>query len=196
MPGQWGWTSQSSSLSNIDVDPLRNFKFRVIISQQGAKNSGNYNGGNLGFMSVSGLSISAESTAYRQGGMNTTVQQMPLQATYSDVTLSRGLVLGDSYIYTWMTRVFQVMQGVGGNSKGTDFRATVDIYLLDHPITSINSPYKAGWRLYNCWPKALNFSDLNAGGNGIAISQVVLAHEGWDFKIADKTGPDSIALFS
>jgi phage tail-like protein len=66
--------SQSQSLAARQTDPLRSFKFHVQISQVG-KLSQAYP--KLGFMSVSGLSVTTDVIAYRAGGMNTTTQKMP-----------------------------------------------------------------------------------------------------------------------
>jgi phage tail-like protein len=142
-------------------------------------------------MSVSGLSITTDVVVYRQGGHNTTTQKMPGQSDFAPITLSRGLIPGDSDIYAWLKQLFMVMQGTGGNDGSRNFRATMDIYLLDHPVTTKTVYYKAGWRVYNCWPTSIAFGDLDAGANGIELQQITLAHEGWDFKIANKYGPGS-----
>ncbi|NIY68047.1 hypothetical protein SMALB_6125 [Streptomyces malaysiensis] len=56
-------------------------------------------------------------------------------------------------------------------------------------MTTQTVTYKAGWRVYNCWPTSIAFGDLDSGANGVELQQITLAHEGWDFKIASKYGP-------
>lgn len=334
-------TTQKPSLAQLQTDPLRNFKFQVMIHLSGSTLDSSKRSNQLGFMSVSGLSITTDVVVYRQGGMNTTTQKMPGQAQpldaqvltpdgfkrmgdiavgdavvdprgeastvlgvypqgilpvyevvtaeggrtraccrhrwevsvdggpaqiattvevqallkagasvalpslhpvvaevpgiaaedmadgstvmdvvyvgneevqciavsakshlyitddlipthnsdFAPITLSRGLICGDSDIYAWLTKLFKVMQGTGGNDGSYNFRATMDIFLLDHPVTTQTVTYKAGWRVYNCWPTSIAFGDLDAGANGIELQQITLAHEGWDFKIASKYGP-------
>lgn len=191
-------TTQSKSLAHIRTDPLRNFKFQVQIHlEDGSLTTRRSSNNQLGFMSVSGLSITTDVVVYRQGGMNTTTQKMPGQSDFAPITLSRGLICGDSDIYSWLQRLFRVMQGEpGGNDGSRDFRAYMDIFLLDHPVTSNRVYYKAGWRVYNCWPTSIAFGDLDAGANGVELQQITLAHEGWDFKIADKYGPPNGVSFS
>jgi len=59
-----------------------------------------------------------------------------------------------------MKQLFTVMQGTGSGTPGKDFRATVDIMVLDHPVTGPKVPVKAIYRVYNAWPTAIAFSDL------------------------------------
>ncbi|MEV5264828.1 phage tail protein [Streptomyces werraensis] len=182
-------TTQKPSLAQLSTDPLRNFKFQVQIHLAGSTLDSSKRSNQLGFMSVSGLSITTDVVVYRQGGHNTTTQKMPGQSDFAPITLSRGLICGDSDIYQWLKQLFMVMQGTGGNNGSYNFRATMDIFLLDHPVTTQQVYYKAGWRVYNCWPTSIAFGDLDAGANGIELQQITLAHEGWDFKIANKYGP-------
>ncbi|MFV0135492.1 phage tail protein [Streptomyces sp. HMX87] len=184
-------TTQKPSLAQLQTDPLRNFKFQVQIHLANSTLDSSKRSNQLGFMSVSGLSITTDVVVYRQGGMNTTTQKMPGQSDFAPITLSRGLICGDSDIYAWLKQLFMVMQGTGGNDGSKNFRATMDIFLLDHPVTTKTVYYKAGWRVYNCWPTSIAFGDLDAGANGIELQQITLAHEGWDFKIANKYGPGS-----
>jgi phage tail-like protein len=182
--------TQTNSLANIQSDPLRNFKFHVVVhnADNTIMKSGNPKA-QMGFMSVSGLSVTTDVVVYRQGGMNTTTQKMPGQSDFAPITLSRGLICGDANIYEWLKQVFVVIQGTGSQTGLYDFRKMIDIYLIDHPVTSPTATYKAGWRIHNAWITSCAFGDLDAGANGVELQQITLAHEGWEFKIADQYGP-------
>ena len=177
--------TQTSSIAHLATDPLRNFKFQVTIRP----NSGPAI--NLGFMSVSGLNLQVDVIAYRVGSYNTTTQKMPGQADFSPITLSRGLAVGTPQNWQWMTELFTVMQGIGSNRGTTDFRATVDVQVLAHPVTASTTNYPAWFRIYNAWPTALAYSDLDAGANQLLIEQMTLAHEGFDFDLASGLGQDA-----
>lgn len=179
-------TNQQPSFSHVQTDPLRNFKFQAFIHHADLDDRTPQ----MGFMSISGLSITTDVVVYRQGGMNTTTQKMPGQSDFAPITLSRGLICGDSDIFNWVQQIFMVQQGSGGSTGRDEFRANIDIYLLDHPVTTQSVTYKAGWRVYNAWPTSLAFGDLDAGANGVELQQITLAHEGWDFRIASTYGPD------
>lgn len=187
---------------NLASDPTRNFRFLVSFQP--------YDGGNqikninFGFTSVSGLSMAIESIPYREGGSNTTLHQIPGQATFSPITLTRGVHLGNKQAWLWVKRLFSAI-GPGGPGRGApypayNFRASVTIHVLQHPLVmgndetgvytayeqfSRNDPVAMSFRAYNAWPSSLAFSDLNAGDNAIAVEQMTLVHEGLDMYWAD-----------
>ncbi|WP_084693081.1 phage tail protein [Actinomadura atramentaria] len=172
--------TQKASIAHIETDPLRNFRFRVKIHKAGFPE--------MGFMAVSGLNITTEVIPYREGGMNTTTQKMPGQADFAPITLSKGLAVGDSAMMEWTRELFTVLQGTGPGKPGAEFRARVQIDIIDHPVTVKQAPIKASFMVYNAWPTAVAFSDLDAGANAVLVQQMTLAHEGFEFRIANKVG--------
>lgn len=184
--------SQGPSIAHLSTDPLRNFKFLVDITPP----SGNRL--SLGFMSVSGLNVQVSVVAYREGGYNTVTEKLPGQADFSPVVLSRGVAVGHPEDIHWMKQIFQVMQGTSSqdaaaspNVAGSDFRRVVDIRVLSHPVTGPSAPVSAWFKIYNAWPTALAYSDLDAGTNQLLISQMTLAHEGFDYQLASSTTTDA-----
>lgn len=177
------------SIAHLATDPLRNFKFNVNIMHP--KLSGFVT---MGFMTVSGLNITTEVIPYREGGMNTTTQKMPGQSDFAPITLSQGVAVGSGDMWEWMRELFTVMQGTGTGAPGQDFRATVDIMVLDHPVTTSQVPVKAIYRVFNAWPTSIAFSDLDAGANAVLMQQMSLAHEGFDFKLAKTIGLNGVSF--
>ena len=182
------------SLASIDTDPIRNFKFNVVATGGPFTTAINY-----GFMTVDGISTTIDVIPYREGGMNTTTQNMPGQATFNPITFSTGVKYGTSpgmnntgtTDVDWMEHLFSVMQG--GFTAGVDFRAKyVDIEVLDHPVTSGSSAVKCAIRLYNAWPTALAYSTLDAGANQVMIEQLTLVYEGFDVKVAAGKGSAAV----
>lgn len=181
--------SSKPSIGHLATDPLRNFKFQVNIAHPSFPNGFV----KMGFMSVSGLNITTEVIPYREGGMNTTTQKMPGQSDFAPLTLSKGLACGDAMMMNWMRQLFTVQQGTGTGRSGQDFRATVTINVLDHPVTLGPAPVKAQFKVYNAWPTAVAFSDLDAGANAIVVQQMTLAHEGFEMDVAKGIGPSYVA---
>lgn len=174
------------SLSSIATDPFRNFKFRVVIHHPGIRGFAT-----MGFMAVSGLSITTEVIPYREGGMNTTTQKMPGQSDFSPLTMSTGLATGKGEMWRWMKQLFVVMQGTQSGRPGEEFRHNVDIKVLDHPTAGRRSAKVKNWyRVYNAWPTSVSFSDLDAGANAIIVNQMTLAHEGFDTAVAKNRNDD------
>lgn len=183
---------QSPSIAHLTTDPLRNFKFLVDITPpSGSRLS-------LGFMSVSGLNVQVSVIAYREGGYNTTTRKLPGQADFSPIVLTRGVAVGHSEDILWLKQLFQVMQGTSSadpgqfpNTAGSDFRGTIDVRVLSHPVTGPTAPVSGWFKVYNAWPTALAYSDLDAGTNQLLISQMTLAHEGWDYTLAKSITTDA-----
>ena len=65
--------------------------------------------------------------------------------------------------------------------------------MLAHPVTAATVNYPAWFRIFNAWPTALAYSDLDAGANQLLIEQMTLAHEGFDFGLASNLGQDAPA---
>lgn len=177
------------SIAHLATDPLRNFKFNVNIMHPYIKGFAS-----MGFMTVSGLNITTEVIPYREGGMNTTTQKMPGQSDFAPITLSNGVAVGSGPMWKWMQELFTVMQGTGTGKAGQDFRATIDVMVLDHPVTSSQVPVKAIYRIYNAWPTSIAFSDFDAGANAVLMQQISLAHEGFDMKLATQIGLSGVSF--
>ena len=185
--------------STLETDPIRNFRFLVIMKPHNIQN-GNVNYGNvaMGFTSVSGLSVTTDSIPYREGGYNTTVHQIPGQTTFSPITLQRGVTLGPTSKNNWesMKKLFRTVQGTGGVVNTTDnFRMDLEIQVLSHPIpgqgsndttaTSADDHIAMRFNVYNAWITSLAYSDLNAGDNAILVEQMSMVHEGFDLNWAE-----------
>lgn len=185
--------AQKSSLSKVATDPLRNFKFSVTIHPP----AGSPLGGTdiiLGFMTVSGLGMNLDVIPYREGNMNTTTQKMVGQTDFNPITLSRGVTVGASQVQIdWLKQLFAVVQGTGTVAEGTEYRADLFIYVIDHPATGAQAAEKAGFHVYNAWPSSVAYSDLDAGANQLFISQMSFAHEGFKAGVAASAGTTAVA---
>lgn len=165
------------SKSTIKTDPVRNFKYHVNIHKtpQGSSKSLVQ----LGFMNMSGLSLTTATIPYREGGNNTTQRKMPGQTDFADITLSRGVTLGSDQPWAWMRELFYVNQGEGRGRAGNNFRTTIDVLVLAHPVTQGNTPAYVKYRIYNAWLSGLAYSELDAGGNAVYVEQMTIVHEGF-----------------
>ena len=188
----------------IVTDPLRNFRFMVRFYPYWSGSAPKLQEIPFGFTSVSGLSAATEAIPYREGGMNTTLHQIPGQTTFSPITLSRGVHLGSDHAWAWLKRMFSVVGGTDGASLATNFRAMVDIWVIQHPANRQNDSLGnsddlaqtegsnddklgLGFRVYNAWIQSVAYSDMNAGDNAVLVEQMVLAHEGFDMRWPDST---------
>ncbi len=191
--------------SSLATDPIRNFRFLVTFQPHDIATAGSTwykNQVTIGFTSVSGMAVTTDSIPYREGGYNTTVHQIPGQTTFAPITLQRGVLLGSTQNWDWMRKLFSTVQGGSTLNTAENFRSDIEIAVLTHPIngsgssaqgtpgntvnTSIASDDHVALRfkVYNAWPTAVAYSDLNAGDNAIFVEQMTLVHEGFDINWA------------
>ena len=178
------------------TDPLRNFKFYVEFTA--SSNGGTPFNERLkqfsgGFSQVQGLNINTQSIAYREGGYNTTVHQIPGMTTFSPIVLNRGMVYGQDQAITWMRGLFAAATGQGLSVGSNDFRCDMKIYINDHPVTStkntdagISSP-QVVFQVHNAWLSNLSYTDLNATDNNILFEQMTFVHEGLSVFFTDQS---------
>ncbi len=135
--------------------PLPVYNFRVEIA-----------GTAVSFSEVSGLSISVETTTYKEsptesGKLGPVVMHMPAQAAAVNVSLKKGLVRKTSVatLYAWLksTQINQVEKK--------------DIYvrLLDETGTTSIS-----WKIVNAFPTKLDVPSFDATSNEVAIESMDL----------------------
>jgi phage tail-like protein len=133
--------------------PLPKFHFQV-----------QWGGVRIGFTEVTGLDMQIEAIEYREGSSPEYSKiKMPGMHKFSNITLKRGTVEGDSDFYTWVNTI----------SLNTVERRDVVISLLNESHEPVMS-----WKAKNAFPIKLQASDLKSDGNEVAIETLELAHEG------------------
>jgi phage tail-like protein len=187
-------SAYTNPLSTLMTDPVRNFRFLVTFLptndwKDQAKPA------KMGFVSLSGLSITTEPIAYREGGYNTNVHQIPGQSAFTPITLSKGVMLGQDSNIKWMKRLFSVITPSVTQGVGAGFRCDIDIQVLSHPnpqastglaatqaqATTANAQHTSlRFKVYNAWISSLSYSNLDAGANTLMVEEMSLVHEGFD----------------
>lgn len=170
--------------ATIETDPMRSFRFRASFNPVGSNGVfdnaiTSFSGG---FASISGLSITTAPIPYREGGYNTTTHQIPGMTSFEPITLSRGVLFGNDSAITWMRGLFGASSGEGLNvtdSGKSAFRCNITIEVMEHPnaVDKTNTP-RLGFFIHNAWISSLNYSNLDAGTNGIMYESMTLVHEG------------------
>jgi phage tail-like protein len=182
-------------LSNLMSDPVRNFKFLVTFNPTADWTKGD-KPMKMGFVSLSGLSVTTEPIAYREGGYNTNVHQIPGQSAFTPITLSKGVLLGQDSNAKWMKRLFSVLTPSLTTGVGQGFRTDLDIQVLSHPNPQADTGGASQaslpedqhtslrFKVYNAWISSLSYSNLDAGANTLMVEEMSLVHEGWDVQYA------------
>jgi len=188
----------TNPLSTLMTDPVRNFRFLVTFKPTSEWTDA-VKPATMGFVSLSGLSVTTEPIAYREGGYNTNVHQIPGQSAFTPITLSKGVMLGQNSNALWMKRLFSVITPSISQGVGAGFRADIDIQVLSHPNpqastgagttqaqaqTASTQHTSLRFKVYNAWISSLSYSNLDAGANTLMVEEMSLVHEGFDVAYA------------
>ena len=189
----------TNTLSTLMTDPVRNFRFLVTFNPTSEWKDSGFKPAQMGFVSLSGLSVTTEPIAYREGGYNTNVHQIPGQSAFTPITLSKGVMLGQDSNMKWMKRLFSVITPSITQGVGAGFRCDIDIQVLSHPnpqastgaataqaqaSTAKDQHTSLRFRVYNAWISSLSYSNLDAGANTLMVEEMSLVHEGFDVAYA------------
>jgi phage tail-like protein len=118
----------------------------------------------IGFTEVTGLDIQAEVIEYREGSSPEYHKiKMPGMQKFSNITLKRGTIQGDSDFYRWINTINLTIAE----------RRDIIISLLNESHEPVMT-----WKAKNAFPVKVQASDLKSDGNEVAIETLELAHEG------------------
>lgn len=132
--------------------PLPKFYFKV-----------SWDGTTIGFSEVSGLDTETQIIEYRHGdNKNHFPIKMPGIKKYGNVTLKRGVFVGDNKYFDWFKKI----------QLNTIERKSVTIELLDEKGSTTMK-----WVLHNAWPTKITSTDLKSDGNEAGIDTLEIAYE-------------------
>ena len=133
--------------------PLPKFHFQV-----------QWGGVRIGFTEVTGLDMQVEAIEYREGSSPEYSKiKMPGMHKFSNITLKRGTIEGDSDFYKWVNTI----------NLTVSERRDIIISLLNESHAPVMT-----WKAKNAFPVKIQASDLKSDGNEVAIETLELAHEG------------------
>jgi phage tail-like protein len=127
------------------------------------------------------------------------MHQIPGQSSFTPISLSKGVMLGQNENSLWMKRLFSVLTPSATNGVGSNFRVNLDIQVLSHPnpgawkgsgstkpdaTTAIDQHTSMRFKVYNAWITSLAYSNLDAGANSLMVEDMQLVHEGFDVTYA------------
>ena len=117
----------------------------------------------IAFQEVSGMDAEVQVIEYRKNNSQLfSTEKMPGIRKYGNVTMKRGVFVGDNRFWEWMKTV----------KMNTIKRSTVIINLLNE-----NNEPTMSWTLHNAWPTKITGTDLKSDGNEVAIDTLEIAHE-------------------
>lgn len=144
------------------VDPFATLRFHVEVGE--IKEAA--------FSECSGLQAETEVFPYEEGGLNSTVHQLPVRTKFSNVTLKRG-VASSNELWDWYYKVI----------TGTVERKDVSIILYGCDYNEVMR-----WNLTDAFPVKWVGPNFVASDNNVAVETLELAHEGIEVSVQPKKG--------
>jgi phage tail-like protein len=157
------------SVNTYRFDPYKNFRFLVFFGQSTTPVAA--------VSKVSGLKRSSDAIEYKQGGSAIILKGLG-RTKYEPITLERG-VTHDQDFESWANAAQALDKGAASQSL-KNLRQDIRIELLNEEGQAVHR-----WIVHQCWVSEYQaLSDLDAGGNGIALEHIKLENEGWEHDLS------------
>lgn len=146
------------------IDPLPAFNFLITLLDNSSTFSTIKSAAGLvvgGFSECSGLESTLETFDYLEGGVNDRVHRFPVRFSYSNITLKRGMGLGDD-LWLWHK---EFLDGKGKRRDG--------LIILQNEL---RIPIKT-WTFTRGLPVKWTGPSFNAMNSELAIEALEIAHE-------------------
>ncbi|MCP1489802.1 phage tail-like protein [Pseudomonas fluorescens] len=127
--------------------PIPTYRYRVAVGDQ-----------EMAFSAVSGLEVSYETIEYKDGTGG--VFRMPGQSTPVHITLRRGMVVGKSQLYDWISSI----------SLNQVEKKDISISLTN----ASGNELLVTWNISNAFPTKLSAPNFDASSNEVAIEELSL----------------------
>jgi phage tail-like protein len=157
------------SVNTNRFDPYKNFRFLVYFEQSTTPVAA--------VSKVGGLKRSSDAIEYKEGG-NAIIRKGLGRAKYDAITLERGLT-HDPDFEAWANAA-QVLDKGAPSQSLKNLRKEIHIELLNEAGQPVHR-----YIVHACWVSEYQaLSDLDAGGNAIALEHVKLENEGWEHDLS------------
>jgi phage tail-like protein len=141
----------------LNPDPPLNHRFGVLFFGGGALP----NPIDTRFQKVSGLNVSMQTTPLAEGGQNLYSHRLPTRATYNNLVLERGLLMGSPLSFEFDVAFSQ-------------FRFAPSNVLVT--LLSEHSVPLAAWMFIKAYPVGWSLAVLDASAPAVAINTLELAY--------------------
>jgi phage tail-like protein len=153
------------SVNTSRFDPYKNYRFLLYFGTSTTPVAG--------VSKVTGMKRSSDAIDYKEGG-NMIIRKGLGRTKYEAITAERGVTF-DSDFETWANAA-QVLDKGSPSQSLANLRREVRIELLNEAGQAVKR-----YLVHNCWVSEFQaLSDLDGGGNAIAIEHIKMENEGWE----------------
>jgi len=158
-----------------NIDPLKNFLFRVTRTKLGESQIGLEADDQAGFRTISGLSRKIDVITYREGGDPRYSRKLSGLVTYDPITMEQGIFRDQSDLWKLTNEVYSAQgAGITGTINEEDaVKEDITIKLLEagqggDPIVS------KAWKCFDTWVSEWNLGNFDANTSDVlGVSCVV-----------------------
>lgn len=156
---------KSFTVNTTRFNPYGNYRFQVYLGKSTSAVAG--------VSKVSSFKRSSDVIEYKEGG-NPLIRKGLGRTKYEAITIERGITFNTDF-EAWANAAQVLNQGAPSQSLA-NLRQEMRIALLNE-VGQIARQYL----IHNCWVSEFQaMSDLDGGGNAIAIEHIKIEHEGWE----------------
>lgn len=116
------------------------------------------------FTEISGLQAEVEVFEYQEGGENSYTHKLPVRAKFSNITLKRGVVADNTYLWDWFKSAMQ----------GQFERRHISIIEFGQDFSETHR-----WNIIDAYPVKWTLPQYKASENAVAVETLELAHRGF-----------------
>ncbi len=157
------------SVNTTRFDPYKNFRFLVYLEQSTTPVAA--------VSKVGGLKRTSDVIEYKEGG-NALIRKGLGRTKYDPITLERG-VTHDKDFEDWANAA-QVLDKGSPSQSLKNLRKEVRIELLNEAGQPVHR-----YVVHRCWVSEYQaLSDMDAGGNAVALEHIKLENEGWEHDLS------------
>jgi len=152
------------------TDFLQNFRFFVVERDKSAADrTAKFLKVPAAFASATVPEVTTDIVEYRDG-MSVLTKKFPTWPIFSEVTLTRGVVRGDSEFFNWMDAAM----------GGVPYRADLEIHHFHRVGWFVNQPSRKYVLLESIPSRVRPAADLDSMSGDVSIAELDLAIEGMD----------------
>jgi phage tail-like protein len=153
------------SVNTTRFDPYKNYRFLVYFGTSTTPVAG--------VSKVTGMKRSSDAIDYKEGG-NMIIRKGLGRTKYEAITMERGVTF-DSAFENWANAA-QVLDKGAPSQSLANLRQDIRIELQNEEGQSVKR-----YIVHACWVSEFQaLSDMDGGGNGIAIEHIKVENEGWE----------------
>ena len=159
-------------MANTNIDPLKNYLFRVSRTGSNQLEGGNF----VGFRSISGLSRKIDVIHYREGGDPRFARKLPGLVHFDAITMEQGVFEKDGSLWSLVKEIYDPAKA--GQQTGTILEkdAVKENITIESRQAGTNGDLTTvkAWRCFETWVSDWSLGNFDANTSDVLIATIVV----------------------